>query len=151
MIAAIFSADFGFRRIPWHHGNEHSVKERLFLSFKNGMNSLAFSSCPIYKSYIGQTNWKRNESALLGWATRRRPFIRSCWSRGLLSITWHRYRPTQCSLGDTGKKVVEFRHRINNISVRSCEKYLNSAQNSVKATDTRTNTTDAETRKNIVQ
>ncbi len=25
-----FSADFGFRRIPWHHCNAYSVKERLF-------------------------------------------------------------------------------------------------------------------------
>ncbi len=35
------------------------------------MNSFAFSSCPIYKSYIGQTNRKRNKSALLVWATDR--------------------------------------------------------------------------------
>ncbi len=41
--------------------------------------------------------------------------------------------------------------RINNISVKSCEKHSNSVQNSVKATDIRTNATDVETRKNIVQ
>ncbi len=41
--------------------------------------------------------------------------------------------------------------RINNISVRSCEKPSNSAQNYVKATDIRTNATDVETRINIVQ
>ncbi len=35
---------------------------------------------------------------------------------------------------------------INNISVKSCEKHSNSTQNSVKATDTRTNTTDVENR-----
>ncbi len=37
--------------------------------------------------------------------------------------------------------------RINNISVKSCEKH----SNSVKATDIRTNATDVETRRNIVQ
>ncbi len=60
-----------FFSVLWRHRNAHSVKERLFLSSKNGMNSFAFSSCPIYKSYIGQTNRKRNESALLVWATDR--------------------------------------------------------------------------------
>ncbi len=47
--SAIF-ADFALRRVLWRHRNAHSVKERLFLSSKNGMNSFAFSSCPIYKS-----------------------------------------------------------------------------------------------------
>ncbi len=51
----VIAANFGFRHVPWRHRNALSVKERLFLSLKNGMNSLAFSSCPIYKSYIGQT------------------------------------------------------------------------------------------------
>ncbi len=59
-----FSADFWFRRVPWRHRNVHSVKEKLFLSLKK----VVFSSCPIYKSYIGQTNQKRNETALLVWA-----------------------------------------------------------------------------------
>ncbi len=71
--SAIFqiAADFALRRVLWRHRNAHSVKERLFISSKNGMNSFAFSSCPIYKSYIGQTNRKRNKSALLVWATDR--------------------------------------------------------------------------------
>ncbi len=71
--SAIFqiAADFALRRVLWRHRNAHSVKERLFLSSKNGMNSFAFSSCTIYKSYIGQTNRKRNKSALLVWATDR--------------------------------------------------------------------------------
>ncbi len=71
--SAIFqiAADFALRRVFWRHRNAHSVKERLFLNSKNGMNSFAFSSCPIYKSYIGQTNRKRIESALLVWATDR--------------------------------------------------------------------------------
>ncbi len=75
-----FSKNFGLRRVLWRHRSVHSVKERLFLRSKNGMNSLAFSSCPIYKSYIGQINWKQNKSSF-----------------GLgpdLSITRHRY--TQC-------------------------------------------------------
>ncbi len=59
-----FYADFGLRRVLWRHLNAYSVKERLFLSSTNGMNSLAFSSSPIYKSYIGQMNQKRNESTL---------------------------------------------------------------------------------------
>ncbi len=54
-IAAIFLQILG---VPWCHRNTHSVKVRLFLSLKNWMNSLAFSSCSIYKSYIG----KRTES-----------------------------------------------------------------------------------------
>ncbi len=41
--------------------------------------------------------------------------------------------------------------RINNISVKSCEKHSNSAQNYVKVTDIRTNATDVETKRNIVQ
>ncbi len=51
-------------------------------------------------------------------------------------------------LGDKVKKVVEFTAE-SIISVKSCEKH--SAQNSVKATDIRTNATDEETRKTIVQ
>ncbi len=41
--------------------------------------------------------------------------------------------------------------RINSISVKFCEKHSNSVQNSVKATANRTNATNVETRKNIVQ
>ncbi len=41
--------------------------------------------------------------------------------------------------------------RINNILVKYCEKHSNPAQDYVKATDIRTNATDVETRKNIVQ
>ncbi len=53
------------------------------------------------------------------------------------------------ALGDTVKKVVEFTTE-SITSVKSCEKHSNSEQNSVKATDIRTNATDMETRKNIV-
>ncbi len=58
--------------------------------------------------------------------------------------------PLYTVLGDTVKKVVEFTAE-SITSVKSCEKHSNSAQNSVKATDIRTNATDVETRKNIVQ
>ncbi len=51
------------------------------------------------------------------------------------------------ALGDTVKKVVEFTAE----SITSCEKHSNSAQNSVKAVYIRTNATDVENRKNIVQ
>ncbi len=41
--------------------------------------------CPIYKSYIGQTNRKRNESVLLVWSMQHRTFI-------CLGISQHHYR-----------------------------------------------------------
>ncbi len=140
--SAIFqiAADFALRRVLWRHRNAHSVKERLFLSSKNGMNSFAFSSCPIYKSYIGQTNRKRNKSALLVWATDRlsaRTGAAGC-SRSRHTVIHSAGRYSEES-------------RINNISVKSCEKHSNSAQNYVKTTDIRTNATDVETRINIVQ
>ncbi len=75
-----------------------------------------------------------------------RPFICSDWSRGLLSITRHRY---------TRRWEIQWSSRIhrgiNNISVKSCEKHSNSPQNYVKATDIEINSTDVETRRNIVQ
>ncbi len=140
--SAIFqiAADFALRRVLWRHRNAHSVKERLFLSSTNGMNSFAFSSCPIYKSYIGQTNRKRNESTLLVWATDRlsaRTGAAGC-SRSRDTVIHRNGRYSEES-------------RINNISVKSCEKPSNSAQNYVKTTDIRTNATDVETRINIVQ
>ncbi len=46
------AAVFGLRRVLWRHRNTYSVKERLFLSSKKGINSFAFSSCPIYKSWL---------------------------------------------------------------------------------------------------
>ncbi len=55
------------------------------------------------------------------------------------------------SAGRYSEESSRIHHRINNISVKSCEKHSNSAQNSVKATDIRSNATDVETRKNIVQ
>ncbi len=98
-----FSTDFGIRRVPWCHRNTHSVKERLFLSLKNGMNSLAFSSCQIYKSYIGQTNRKQNESTLLVWATRQTVYLLGPEPRAALDHATLLYT----ALGDT-VKVVEF-------------------------------------------
>ncbi len=58
-----------------------------------------------------------------------------------------RARATGCSRSrDTvlhsAGRYSEIHHRINNISVKSCERQSNSAQNSVKATDIRTNATD---------
>ncbi len=54
--------------------------------------------------------------------------------------------PLYTALGDTVKKVVEFTTE-SITSVKSCEMH----SNSVKATDIRTNATDVETRRNIVQ
>ncbi len=75
-----------------------------------------------------------------------RPFICSDRRHGLLSITRHRY---------TQRWEIQWSSRIhrgiNNISVKSCEKHSNSPQNYVKATDIEINSTDVETRRNIVQ
>ncbi len=54
------------------------------------------------------------------------------------------------SAGRYSEEVVEFATE-SITSVKSCEKHSNSAQNSGKATDIRTNATDVETRINIVQ
>ncbi len=141
----IAKSEFALRRVFWRHRNAHSVKERLFLGSKNGMNSFAFSSCPIYKSCIGQTNRKRNKSALLVWATDRlsaRTGAAGC-SRSrdtvIHSAGWEIQWSSRIYRG------------INNISVKSCEKHSNSPQNYVKATDIEINSTDVETRRNIVQ
>ncbi len=145
--SAIFqiAADFALRRVLWRHRNAHSVKERLFLSSKNGMNSFAFSSCTIYKSYIGQTNRKRNKSALLVWATAR-------LSARTGAAGCSRSRDTVIhSAGRYSEESSIISRRIHNISVRSCEKHSNSAHNYVKATDIRTNSTDVENRRNVIQ
>ncbi len=55
------------------------------------------------------------------------------------------------SAGRYSEESSRIHSRINNISVKSCEKHWNSAQNSVKAVYIRTNATDVENRKNIVQ
>ncbi len=139
------AADFALRRVLWRHRNAHSVKERLFLSSKNGMNSFAFSSCTIYKSYIGQTNRKRNKSALLVWATDR-------LSARTGAAGCSRSRDTVIhSAGRYSEESSRISRRIHNISVRSCEKHSNSAHNYVKATDIRTNSTDVENRRNVIQ
>ncbi len=145
--SAIFqiAADFALRRVLWRHRNAHSVKERLFLSSKNGMNSFAFSSCPIYKSCIGQTNRKRNKSTLLVWATDR-------LSARTGAAGCSRSRDTVIhSAGRYSEESSRISRRIHNISVRSCEKHSNSAHNYVKATDIRTNSTDVENRRNVIQ
>ncbi len=55
------------------------------------------------------------------------------------------------ALEDTVKIVVEFATESTTSLSRSCEKRSNSALNSVKAKDIRTNATDVENRKNIAQ
>ncbi len=120
-------------------------KKGCFSVQKNGMNSFAFSSCTIYKSYIGQTNRKRNKSALIVWATDRL-FART----GAAGCS--RSRDTVIhSAGRYSEESSRISRRIHNISVRSCEKHSNSAQNYVKATDIRTNSTDVENRRNVIQ
>ncbi len=66
-----FSADFGFRCVPWHHCNAHWVKERFSQFEKMEMNSLVFSSWPIYKSYSDkQLKAERILATRLGLSTR---------------------------------------------------------------------------------
>ncbi len=117
------------------------VKERLFLSSKNGINSFAFSSCPIYKSYIGQTNRKRKQirATRLGYTrlSARTGAAGCSRSRDTIIHSTRRYSEESSRIS----------RRIDNISVKSCEKL----SNYVKATDIRTNATDVETRRNIVQ
>ncbi len=115
------AADFALKCVLWRHRNAHSVKERLFLSFKNWIKSFTFSSCPIYKSYIGQTNRKRNESALLVWATDR-------LSARTGAAGCSRSRDTVIhSAGRYSEESSRIHCGITNISVKSCEKH--SAQN----------------------
>ncbi len=56
--------------------------------------------------------------------------------------------PLYTALGDTVKKVVEL--AAESITFLS-EKHSNSAHNYVKATDIRTNSTDVENRRNVIQ
>ncbi len=77
----------------------HSVKERLFLSSKNGMNSFAFSSCTIYKSYIGQKSGT-NPRYSFGLQT---VYLLGPAPRAALDHA----TPLYTALGDTVKKVVE--------------------------------------------
>ncbi len=55
------------------------------------------------------------------------------------------------SAGRYSEESSRISRRIHNISVRSCEKHSNSPQNYVKATDIRTNSTDVENRRNVIQ
>ncbi len=104
-----------------------------------------FMACTIYKSYIGQTNRKRNKSALLVWATDR-------VSARIGAAGCSRSRDTVIhSAGRYSEESSRISRRIHNISVKYCEKHSNSAHNYVKATDIRTNSTDVENRRNVVQ
>ncbi len=119
-------------------GNAHSVKERLFLRSKNLMNSLVFSSCSIYKSYIGRTNPRFSFGLHGAERLSARTGAAGCSrSRDTIIHSAGRYSETSSQIHSG----------INNISVKSCEKHYNSAQNSVKATDIRTNSTVVETKK----
>ncbi len=126
--------------------SQHAFSQRKVVSqFENGMNSLVFSSCPTYKSHIGQTNQKRRESTLLVWdkdhLSARARAVGCSRARDTIIHSAGRYSEESCRI----------RRRINKISVKSCEKHSISEQIYVKATDIRTNITDVETRKNIVQ
>ncbi len=104
--------------------------------------------CVLFMPDLQELHWTNEPKAEQIRATRLgyRPFICSDRRRGLLSITRHRY---------TRRWEIQWSSRIhrgiNNISVKSCEKHSNSPQNYVKATDIEINSTDVETRRNIVQ
>ncbi len=77
-----------------------AFKSKKGCCLKNGMNSLAFSSWPIYKSYIGQ-----RKSALLGWVLRGADvYLLGTEPRAALDHA----TPLYTALGNTVKKVVEF-------------------------------------------
>ncbi len=73
-------------------------------------------------SYIVQTNRKRNKSALLIWATRRRPFVYLLRPEPRAALD--HATPLYTALGDTVKKVVEF----TNISITSLSNLVRSIQ-----------------------
>ncbi len=76
-----------------------------------------------------QKNWKHNESTLIVWAIDR-------LSVQAGAVGCSRSRDTVIhSAGRYSEESSRIRHRINNISGKSCEKHSNSAQNSVIATD----------------
>ncbi len=116
-------------------------KKGCFSVQKNWINSFAFSSCPIYKSYIGQTNRKRKQIR----ATRL-GYTRLSARTGAAGC-FRSHDTVIHSAGRYSEESSRIHRGINNISVKSCEKHSNSD----KATDIRTNATDVETRRNIVQ
>ncbi len=131
-----------FRNCPVTSSQRAFSQRKVVSRFEKRKDSLAFSSCLIYKSYIEQMNRKRNESALLRYLLWKRRYLLSCSrSRDTVIHSTRRYSEESSRI-----------HRgINNISVKSCEKHSNSAHNSVKATGIRTNATDVETSRIIVQ
>ncbi len=84
--------------------SQQAFSQRKVVSqFEKWNEQPAFSSCPIYKSYFGQINRKRNESALLVWATDRLSA-----RTGAAGCSRSRDTPSYTALGDTVKKVVKF-------------------------------------------
>ncbi len=80
------------------------IQSKVVSRFEKWNEHPAFSSCPIYKSYTGQTNQKWNESELLVWAMRRKTiYLLGPEPRAAL----HHATPLYTALGDTMKKVVE--------------------------------------------
>ncbi len=105
--------------------------------------------CVLFMHDLQELHWTNEPKAEQIRATRLgyRPFICSDRRRGLLSITRHVIH----SAGRYSEESNRISRGIHNISVRSCEKHSNSAHNYVKATDIRTNSTDVENRRNVVQ
>ncbi len=87
----IITADFGLRRILWRHCNAHLVKESCFSVPKMEWTALRSLHARFTRSTSDKQTKSGNKSALLVWATWRRPFICLDRSRGLLSITRHHY------------------------------------------------------------
>ncbi len=100
--------DFGLRRVPWHHHNVHSVKEKVVSQFEKIEWTASILIVPDFQE-LHQTNEPKAErirTTRLGY----RLFICLGWSHGLLSITRHCY--TQPSNIVTSSRI---RCRINNI------------------------------------
>ncbi len=97
-----FSTVFDLRLIPWRHPTSHSVEERLFLSFKYGMSSIAFSSW----QELHRTNKPKVErihATRLGYAAQTIYLLGPELRAALDHAT-----PLYTVLGDAVKKVVEF-------------------------------------------
>ncbi len=81
---------FCVRCIPWPHRNVHGQR-KVVSHFENGINSLAFLSCPITRTTLDKrTEGGMNPRYSFGLRCAG-PFICSGRSSGLLSIMQHRY------------------------------------------------------------
>ncbi len=110
----VIAAVLGLRRVPWCHRNAHSVKERLLLSLKNGTNSLTFIMPDLQELHrTNEPKAERIHATRLG-------SDRLSARTGAAGCS----RSRDTVIHSAGRYSEE--SRINNISVKSCEKLSNS-------------------------